>query len=89
MIKITQSIKHYNPQRKDAKIEDCFHIIYKYLDHNPDKLNSFGQSEGLIEEILSEGLFKTLTLNKNSKQKVSNRKFKKMWIQNALAPCQR
>lgn len=72
MVKIVGYIVGFHPTRnkhKEPKLEACFFIIYRYLEHNEEKLEHFGQEEGLIEEILANGIFKVPTQNKKEKPK--------------------
>jgi len=72
MVKIVKYIIGFHPSRnkhKEPKLEACFFIIYRYLEHNQERLEHFGQGEGLIEEILENGIFKLPTQNKKEKPK--------------------
>jgi len=58
---IVQYIKSYQTSQShlnESKIEACFVFLKRYLENNPDRLEQYGQTQGLISEILSQGLFK-------------------------------
>lgn len=76
LVKIVAYIISFHPTRnkhKEPKLEACFFIIHRYLEHNQERLEYFGQDEGLIEEILANGIFKLPTHDKKEKPKYQSK----------------
>jgi len=53
-----KSLQRSHNQTQEIKTEVCFSILERYLLGNPDKSDFFGQDQGLVKEILTEGIFK-------------------------------
>ena len=81
MVQLIQLIKSYQGDSissvQENKIQACFYILKHHLINCQEQLEYFGQDLGLINEILSEGIFKTSTANEQEEPKYQSREMMK------------
>lgn len=66
MIQVSNSIKNHQRIKghlSDTKLVVCFGILRKFLEKNTHQIEFFGQEQGLVYEILSQGILKAPTIN--------------------------
>ena len=82
---IVEYIKNYKTpqsQLSDTKIEACFFILKRYGCKNLDELEQFGQTQGLVSEILSQGLLKSPSENTLDKPKYQTQRLTSLAFEN-------
>jgi len=61
MIQVANFIKNHQRGKGyvyETKLGICFSMLQKFLERNPDQISFFGQKQGLVQEIMTQGIFK-------------------------------
>jgi len=72
MIQVSNFIKNYQRGKgnlSETRMSVCFDILKNFLEKNTDQIEFFGQEQGLVSEILTQGILKAPTINGEDRPK--------------------
>jgi len=76
MIQVANLIKSHQQGKGfvyETKLGLCFFMLQKFLERNPDQISFFGQEQGLVQEILTQGVFRVPNINGEDGPKYQNK----------------